>query len=63
MRTANKTAAFKARARTLPTPSLLTLWDALKADESTSLELLIWVGAEYQRRLTRSSTKEQAKCP
>lgn len=47
----------------LPTPSLLTLWDALKADESTSLELLIWVGAEYQRRLTRSSTKEQAKCP
>jgi len=51
MSTANKTAAFKAKARTLDTPSLLVLWDALKADETTSLELLVWVGAEYQRRV------------
>jgi hypothetical protein len=53
--TANKTAAFKARARSLPTPSLLTLWDALKADETTSLELLVWVGAEYQRRIAKEN--------
>jgi hypothetical protein len=51
MSTANKTAAFKARARTLDTPSLLTLWDALKADPQTSFALLLWVGAEYQRRI------------
>jgi hypothetical protein len=49
--TANKTAAFKARARTLDARSLLLLWDALKADPDTSLELLLWTGAEYQRRL------------
>lgn len=41
MSTANKTAAFKARAQTRDTPSLLVLWDALKADPQTSLELLL----------------------
>jgi hypothetical protein len=51
MSTASKTAAFKAKARTLDTPSLLVLFDMLKADETTSLELLVWTGAEYQRRL------------
>lgn len=47
----SKTEAFKARARTLDTPSLLVLWEALEADESTSLALLLWTGAEYQRRV------------
>ena len=51
MSAAGKTAAFKAKARTLDTPSLLVLWDMLKADEGASLELLIWTGAEYQRRV------------
>jgi hypothetical protein len=51
MSTANKTAAFKARARALDAPSLLLLWDALKADPQTSFSLLLWVGAEYQRRV------------
>ena len=51
MSTAGTTEAFKARARTLDTPSLLVLWEALKADESTSLALLLWTGAEYQRRV------------
>lgn len=46
-----KVAAFKAKARTLDTPSLRVLWDALKADDSTSLELLLWTGAEYERRV------------
>lgn len=46
-----KIAAFKAKASTLDTPSLLVLWETLKADESTSLELLLWTGAEYERRM------------
>ena len=33
-------------------PVVADLWEALKADESTSLALLLWTGAEYQRRRT-----------
>jgi hypothetical protein len=57
MSTVNKTAAFKARARTLDTPSLLVLWDALKADPQTPLELPIWTGAEYQRRVRAEAAR------
>ena len=49
--TAAKIEAFKAKARALSTPDLLTLWEALKADPETSFSLLLWKGAEYSRRV------------
>ncbi|MDQ2875290.1 MAG: hypothetical protein M3Y33_11055 [Actinomycetota bacterium] len=54
--TAGKTATFKTKARSLGIPSLLVLWDMLKADESTSLALLLWTGAEYERRIKAERT-------
>ena len=48
---ARKIAAFKAKASALSTPDLLTLHEALKADPETSLALLLWTGAEYDRRV------------
>jgi hypothetical protein len=48
MSTANKTAAFKARARTLDTPSLLLLWDALKADEAVAAQIRDEIAKELE---------------
>jgi len=48
---AARIAAFKAKARTLTTSQLRVLWEALKADEKTSFALLLWTGAEYDRRV------------
>ena len=55
MTPADKVAAFKAKARTLTTSQLRVLWEALKADEKTSFALLLWTGAEYERRLKAES--------